>query len=118
MSDFYARLQGTASALLTKFNQVSIKHWRDGVNTGTPFNPVVGEPTMVDLKAVAKGVEAQYIQESYITSSDIQITAAVFEKTPTTADKIDINGNLHEIIRVDRIPASGTVIAWRIFCRR
>ena len=117
MSDFYLRLQGTASALLTKFNQVSIKHWRAGVNTGTPFNPVEGTPTTVDLQAVAKGVEAQYIQEGYINSSDIQITAAVFEKTPTNADKIDINGKLHEIIRIDRIPAAGIVIAWRIFCK-
>lgn len=116
VANFYNRLQGTATNLLTKFNQGVIRHWRAGSNTGSTFNPVIGSPTYTTLNATARGVESKYVND-YVSGSDIQVISAVFGLEPTSADKIELNGKLHEIVQVDRIPASGTIIAWRLFLK-
>lgn len=117
MGDFYNRLQGTASKLLTKFNQGSIKYLAQGTTTGPSWAPVVGLPTEYTMKATATGVAQKFVDGTLVLASDIQIMCAVFDVSPTTSGVIDIDGREHQIVRVDQIPAAGTPVAWRIFCR-
>lgn len=79
MTNFYNKMQGTASKLLKKFNQGVIEYSVKGADAGEPWNPQPAGVVTYTLDAVARGVEQKYIKEGFISASDIQITAAVFD---------------------------------------
>lgn len=117
MSDFYGRLQGTASRLMAKFKQGQVVYTITGAPTGPDWNPTPGTPVSYTLDATVQGVEADYVDGSLILSTDKQVTCAVFAVEPSLAGTITIDGKVCQIVRVDKVPGAGTVIAWRIFVR-
>lgn len=117
MSDFYGRLQGTASRLMAKFSQGQAVYTITGPSTGPEWNPTPGAPVSYTLDATVQGVEADYVDGSLILATDKQVTCAVFAVEPSLAGTITIDGKVCQIVRVDKVPGAGTVIAWRIFVR-
>lgn len=117
MSDFYGRLQGTASRLMAKFKQGQVVYTITGAPTGPAWNPTPGTPVSYTLDATVQGVEADYVDGSLILATDKQVTCAVFAVEPSLAGTITIDGKVCQIVRVDKVPGAGTVIAWRIFVR-
>jgi len=115
---FYTRLQATATRLMERFKQGSISYTSPPTTSGSSFNPTIVAGTNYALKATAKGVSKQYIDGSFIVSSDIEVTCAVFGFAPVTAGTITIDGNVHQIVQVIAIPSAGTTLAWRLICRR
>ena len=116
MSDFYQRMQGVSSKRLNQFNQGTI-NYIDGPATGPAYNLTPGLPVTHALDAVARGVEFKYIKEGYISASDIQVTAAVFDVEPTLKGKASIDGKEKQIIAIQQIPAAGLPVSWLIFCK-
>lgn len=117
MSGFYGRLQGTASRLMAKFSQGQVVYTITGAPTGPEWNPTPGAPVSYALDATVQGVEADYVDGSLILATDKQVTCAVFAVEPSLAGTITIDGKVCQIVRVDKVPGAGTVIAWRIFVR-
>lgn len=75
-------------------------------------DPAVGTPVVLD--ATASGPSAEYLTD-LITTSDIEITAAVFGQSPTIDGQITIDGVQKEIIAIKQIPAAGTPVVWKIW---
>ena len=117
MSDIYGRLQGAASRLMAKFGQGQVVYTITGAPTGPAWNPTPGAPVSYTLDATVQGVEADYVDGSLILATDKQVTCAVFGAEPSLAGTITIDGKVCQIVRVDKVPGAGTVIAWRIFVR-
>lgn len=117
MSDFYGRLQGTASRLMARFQQGTVAYTITGAPTGPAWNPTPGTPVSYTLDATVQGVEADYVDGSLILATDKQVTCAVFAVEPSLAGTITIDGKECQIVRVDKVPGAGVTIAWRIFCR-
>ena len=117
MSDFYGRLQGTASRLMAKFSQGQVVYTITGAPTGPAWDPTPGAPVSYTLDATVQGVEADYVDGSLILATDKQVTCAVFAVEPSLAGTITIDGKVCQIVRVDKVPGAGAVIAWRIFVR-
>ena len=117
MSDFYREMQGVASELLAEFSQGTVVYTITGAPTGPAWNPTPGAPVSYTLDATVQGVEADYVDGSLILATDKQVTCAVFGAEPSLAGTITIDGKVCQIVRVDKVPGAGTVIAWRIFVR-
>ena len=117
MSDFYGRLQGTASRLMAKFSQGQVVYTITGAPTGPAWDPTPGAPVSYTLDATVQGVEAEYVDGSLILATDKQVTCAVFAVEPSLAGTITIDGKVCQIVRVDKVPGAGLTIAWRIFVR-
>lgn len=114
MVDFYQDMQNTSSELLEEFKQGVIEY----TGTTEPVNdwedPI--DSTPITLDAVAKGPAFKYISD-LITTSDIEITTAVFSEEPIITGKISIDGVNKEIISIAKIPAAGDPVAWKIFVK-
>ena len=123
MSDFYGRLQGTASRLMAKFKQGQVVYTIAGAPTGPEWNPTPGTPVSYTLDATVAVVGTvdggfnRYVDGTLILATDLQVTCAVFGAEPSLAGTITIDGKVCQIVRVDKVPGAGTVIAWRIFAR-
>jgi hypothetical protein len=110
-------MQGTATKLLTKFDQGPFTYYKPGATSGPAYDPVYEPETEHTVSGSAQGVEERYIKDGYISGSDIQLTASVFDVTPTIDGEILIQGKRRQIIEVQQIPAAGTPVAWRIFVK-
>lgn len=102
---------------MVKFSQGQVVYTITGAHTGPAWNPTPGAPVSYTLDATVQGVEADYVDGSLILATDKQVTCAVFAVEPSLAGTITIDGKVCQIVRVDRVPGAGTVIAWRIFVR-
>lgn len=81
---------------------------------GTPWQPGAGTETVYDLDAVVRGVSAQYLGQSSVLASDLQVVAAPFGVAPALGDLVVIDGAVHEIRQVIARPAAGPTAAWVI----
>ena len=123
MSDFYGRLQGTASRLMAQFSQGHVVYTITGPSTGPEWNPAPGAPVSYTLDATVAVVGTvdggfnRYVDGTLILATDMLVTCAVFAVEPSLAGTITIDGKACQIVRVDKVPGAGTVIAWRIFVR-
>ena len=123
MSDFYGRLQGTASRLMAKFSQGQVVYTITGAPTGPAWNPTPGAPVSYTLDAAVAVVGTidggfnRYVDGTLILASDMVVTCAVFGAEPSLAGTIAIDGKVCQIVRVDKVPGAGVTIAWRIFAR-
>jgi len=117
MSSIYQQLQGVASGLMSEFGQGAVRYIEPGAPSGPDYDPTPGAPTLYDLDATVRGVQAQYVDGQYITSSDLQVTMSVFGAIPNTDGRIEIDGREHQVIRVDPKPAAGTTVVWLVFVK-
>ena len=117
MADFYERMQGTATKLIGKFKQGSIIYLEKGAETGDPWNPQAGADIPHVLKATARGVSKEYIDNTTILDGDLMLSVAVFDTEPEMSGRISIDGRLHEIVKIIRLPSAGTIVSWSIIVR-
>jgi hypothetical protein len=116
MTDFYGRMQKTASRLLKDKRQGDIIYVQPGATSGPAWSPVVSPPINHTLDATATGA-SEYADGSQVLASDKVVTAAVFAVDPSMSGRVLINGASHEVVKIERLPESGTVVAWRVFVR-
>lgn len=117
MSQFYQRLQGTASRLLRQFKQGSVFYVQPGTVTGPVYAPVVGQPVLHPLDATVSGVAQQYVDGALVVATDEQVVSSVFGTVPTVEGRITVDGVSREIVTVKKLPAAGTTIAYVIIIR-
>jgi hypothetical protein len=117
MADFYGRMQKTASRLLKDKRQGDIIYVQPGATSGPAWDPVVSPPINHTLDATVSGVAFKYVDGSQVLATDQMVIAAVFGVEPSMSGTVTINGRAHQIVRIDRVPGSGTVVAWRVFVR-
>ena len=118
----YQRSQSTAKRLLDKFQQGVISHVRDGAPTGPEWDPQPGDPVVTPVVGAVRGVSQHYVGQplengTMITQSDLMATLPEFGISPNTSDRLKVDGRDYAIIKVERIPAAGTVIVWKVFIR-
>jgi hypothetical protein len=114
----YGRMTATASRLMARFAQRSVVLKKTprgpGPNDWTPGDPTTTE---FPLDATVKGVSKQFVDGTTILSTDLEITAAVFGAEPDPADALLIDGKPVTVLQVMRLPAAGTVVAWKWIAR-
>lgn len=126
MADFYSELQDVASEVLGEFKQGTILLIRSSeaaADVNTPWTPGTTTNASYVLDAVAEGVKQRFIDGTLVNASERKITCSPVAKldgvsvtiTPTTKDVISIDGQRHEIKRVDQIPAAGIPVIFEIF---
>lgn len=116
----YGRMQGVATRLLDRFNQGVITLTRSTPGTPDPdeaWTPVEPTLTTYTIKATAKGVSKEFIDGTTIVASDLEITAAAFGADPEPADALAIDGKAVTLLRIIRLPAAGTLVAWKFVVR-
>lgn len=116
----YAKMQATASRLLDRFAQGAVTLTKPGETTPGPNPwdpPVVTAPVVYTLHAAVKGVSAQFVDGTTILATDLEITAAVFGADPAPPDKVEIDGKAVVVLKTIRVPAAGTVVAWKFIVR-
>lgn len=120
---FYEEMRDeVASPLLAEFAQGTVTLTRS-VDTGTPIDadaPWLGNvvtTTVYTLDAVVKGVSKEFVDGTTILATDLEVTAAVFGAEPAPADTMAIDGQTVTIIKTMRVPAAGTIVAWKFVVR-
>lgn len=116
MSDFYTRMQGTASGMLTKYAQGVLLLRREAPGTGPAWDP--GAPTITDypLSGVASGLD-QNEPATLIAISDTVLTVQVPAVEPQLSDKAVVDGLERQIAKIDRIPKAGEAVAYKIYLK-
>ena len=116
----YARMQATATRLLERFNQGEIILTKPGSTTppAQPWEPpIVVAPASFTLKATAKGVSKEFSNGTTILATDIEITAAEFGAEPDPADGLTVDSKAVTVLKIIRLPAAGTLVAWKFIVR-
>lgn len=113
----YGKMQGTASRLLKRFNQGVIRYIEAGPATGPVYDPTPGADVASTLDATANGVAAEYVDGKTVLATDLMVTAAVFDRTPTMNGRIEIDGKEVQIVKIMPKPAAGLTVAWSLICR-
>lgn len=125
---FYEDMQGVAHELLSgEFNQAQGDSEGDGIvyvheepGSGPVDNPGTSVVTKHRLSGATTGPSFKYIDGTNILSTDKQGNFAVIPGVSISAEKgyILMDGARMKIIRVDRVPETGTPVIWRVFFRK
>ena len=114
----YARLKNSADGMIAKFRQGTTETGATTVTQGlSPLDYPTISTAWTEFDAAAfRGVSSQYLNDTTLLASDLQ---AIIEADAPVAvgQQIKIDGVVHMVVRLDRIPASGTTVAKRIFVR-
>jgi len=122
----YQKMQTLATKLLTDFNQGVINLIVVTPGNGPPSNPgpsVRQPPTLLKGAANAafsvRGASKTYADGTHIQRGDIKVVTKVLAGIdPKLTDKITLDGTEFNIIHFNKIPESGTTVAWVFFVRR
>lgn len=117
--DFYTEMRNIASDLITEFKQGSVAYVEYTAPAGaTPDDP--GEPvaSVTPIDGVARGVSMQYVDNTLVTASDLQVTFAAGVVTPKLSGFMRIDDVDHKVLRVMPKPAAGTPVAWTVVVAR
>lgn len=120
MDGFYEEMQGVAGELLAEFAQGVVTVTVPGTTTPGPNPwdpPVVTDPVTYPLDATVKGVSKEFVDGTTILATDLEVTAAVFGAEAGPADAVSIDGTAMTLLKVIRVPAAGTVVAWKWIVR-
>lgn len=114
----YTDLQALAGNLLTEFDQGGLALGVYTPGGGPAHDP--GEPTYPEtaFKGTAKGVTAEHLSDTNIQATDLIVTMPGDTGTPKLTDRVKIGGLYHTIVKIKRLPAAGTVVAWQLFVRK
>lgn len=104
--------------LKNKSNQGEIYYLAPGAKTGPAYNPTIGDSTEYRVYGTSTGVSEKYLKDSSIKATDKLLRIGAFAVDVSASGRLKIDGTIHQIVRVDRIPASGTLVAWRVFARK
>lgn len=118
---FYGRMQGTATKLLTRFNQGELALYRHAPGSGPAHNPGPGTWTGYPLRGTVgspfQGDGKHYLDSSTILESDLAVTIAVPAIEPNVGDVVSIDGVFHTVVARKRLPEAGTPVAFKLFVR-
>lgn len=114
---FYADMQGVATELLGEFKQGVVEYIEPGEGGGDPWNPEPGEDTPYPVDAAVKGVSQEYIDGTYVLATDLEAIMSVFDVEPSNKGRLSVDGKELQIVKVMKIPAAGTTVAWRLIVR-
>lgn len=90
------------------------------VTVGTPPNEWTPGPETVQtwpLKAAVKRVHQRYENGVLIVETGDMVTFAVPATVPVITDRLVIDGVERVITNLTRVPAAGTVVAWKAWCK-
>lgn len=113
---FYGDMQALAQDLLTEFDQggLALAVFTAG---GTPHSPTVTYPETA-FTGTVRGVTAEDMKDSLVQSSDLIVTMPGGGLVPKGSDRVKIGGKLHSIVKIEPKPATGTVAAYLLVCRK
>lgn len=115
----YNDLQAVTSDIMKDFKQGSIYLVKISQTGGTVDEPGTPTETSYELNATVRGVSYQYLKESFVLATDLEVTAAVLSTvTPDEDDFISIDSVKHKIIKDISVPATGTKVAWKFIVRK
>lgn len=115
---FYTDLRNVASGLLAEFNQGTVDIGRTTTQAGEfEWSPPVTGTQWNRINSVFRGVSEKYVDNVNITASDLQGTIEAGQWEFRAGDKLRIDGVPAAILRIEKIPAAGTVVAYRVFAR-
>ena len=114
----YNKLQGRATALLTKFDQggqalVEMTL----VPAASEFDAPTASETVTPLIGTVKGVSQRYIDGVNVVSSDLEATVAVGDYVVSLGDKLRIDDKDYTVLAFKPIPPAGTVVVNKIIIR-
>lgn len=131
MVEFYERMQGIATDLLTRFNQGTIELGTVTPGTGPVHNPGPSKTTWALLKGAARAVNGRELfasqgavskPDSLLIVGDLAVVSKVVAGVrPRVGGLIRFGGaggEVWRIIKFDPVPATGTMVAWKIYIRR
>jgi hypothetical protein len=116
----YSRIQSTASRLLARFAQGTVTLTRTTPGTPDPSTPwIPAAPTVATytLDATVAAVGDKFVDGTTILATDRMVTAAAFGTEPGPGDTLSIDGKVVTIVKQMRVPAAGTLVAWRFIVR-
>lgn len=116
----YARLGATATRLVSRFDQYGVDVLVEVVTQPTnPIDPPIVTTTPRAIKLVARGVSQSYLSsDPNLKATDVMIIIDGDQwYKPDVQDKITLNGEPKQIVRVDRVPASGDPLLYKFFVR-
>lgn len=131
MADFYDRMRGTAIRLLAPTNEgglgqgsITLVRYVDGPPPANPWDPP-SSPTrqVTPLDGAARGVGKELIGApvetgGQIVATDLQAIVAPWGGAYEPGDVLELDTKPVTILKVDNIPAVGTVCAIRFVVRR
>lgn len=115
---FYTEMQGVARDLLREFNQGGVVLSVATPGTGPAHNP--GPTTFADvhIDGAARGVAAEYVDNTLVIATDLQVTIPGGVAAPKMQDHIKLSGVAHQIVRIIPKPATGIVAAYLVIVRK
>jgi hypothetical protein len=113
---FYDRMQNIATGLLARFDQGGLSLDRYTAGDGPAYAP--GQPayTPQAFSGVARGVTAEHLRDSLVQASDLYVTMPA-SMMPTLKDRVTVSGRSNQVVKIIRLPAAGTVVAWQVIVR-
>ena len=114
---FYDEMAAIASGLLRQFDQggITLDVYTGG--GGSAWNPGATTYASNRVDGVASGVTAEDLKDSLVQSSDLVVTIPA-GLVPKMQDRVSLAGVAHSIVKLQAVPATGTVCAWRITIRK
>lgn len=115
----YDDLQIVSKEILKDFKQgiINLVQVRTSGNS-SPDAPEL-EEVLISLDATAKGVSFEYIDNTFITVSDTEVTSAVVDGVePSANDFIEIDGTRYKILRFLPLPKAGIACVWKFIVRK
>jgi len=90
-----------------------------------PYTPSSSTYNVYDLEAAVLGVSADYVDGEMVKYDDLQVYTSPFfwlngtevQIEPQMSDELSIDGVIHRINKIERVPAAGTVSAFFIFVK-
>lgn len=111
MSALYDRLRGTAGGLLSRYNQGVIEFQTSETVSGDDTTISSVSRLWQQVNGVAFGVSQKYIGVDGIVGSDIEITTqAPIGFSVEVGDYMRLDGKMHQIMKWERVPATGTPV--------
>lgn len=114
----YLRMQAMASRLLDGAAQgeISVVSQVTSVDGATDLDRPTVTRTYEITSGVARGVSSKYVDGETILATDLQIVLR-HDATVAVGDIIKIDNVSRAVVRLENIPAAGTVCAKRVFVR-
>lgn len=127
MADFYAKMQGIATNLLTRFNQGVIELGVVTPGAGPAHNPGPSTTVYRTVKGAAnsaysvRGGSNTFADGTLIKEGDLKVTLAVSGTAPKSGDVIrfgGVGGPVYRVYKFNAVPAAGVAAAWVCYVRR
>ena len=115
----YDDVKIVADEVLADFKQGVVNLIQTSTTVGPADDPGSSTETSHTLDAVVKGVPFKYMNDSFILSTDLMVTAAILAGiTPTINDFIEIDGVRCKIIKDVSVPGAGGRVVWKFLVRK